>query len=48
MLYIIGPLFTFVLLFALCKTGERAMESQSDYWMRNHQALDRMRWGWSY
>lgn len=48
MLYIIGPLFTMALLFGLCKTEERAMESQREFWTRNHKAMEEMQWGWSY
>ena len=48
MLYIIGPLFTIVLLFALCESGERAMEFEHAYWTKNHQAKLGMHWGWSY
>ncbi len=48
MFVITGLLLTAVLLFALCKTEERAMEFQREYWMKNHKALDRIRWGWSY
>jgi hypothetical protein len=48
MLYIIGPLLTVLVLFALCESGERALESQREFWIRNHRALGKMRWGWSY
>ncbi len=48
MLYIIAPFLTVIILFALCSDGERAMESKRNYWIRNHSALDQMRWGWSY
>jgi len=47
-MYIIGPLFTVILLFVLCKTEERAMEAQSNYWIKNQQALKDMQWGMSY
>ncbi|MBI1795156.1 MAG: hypothetical protein HYR70_13345 [Chloroflexi bacterium] len=48
MLYIIGPLFTILLLFTLCRAEERAMEFERDFWIQNHQAMTEMQWGWSY
>lgn len=48
MLYIIGPLLTVILIFALCQTEERAMELERVYWTKNHQAMLGMHWGWSY
>jgi hypothetical protein len=48
MLYAIAPLFTIIILFAMCEEGERSMESKRDFWLRNQHALDKMRWGWSY
>jgi len=48
MFYIIGPLLIVLLLFALTKTEEHAMELERDYWTKNHQAMVEMQWGWSY
>lgn len=48
MIYIFGTLLTILVLFALCASGERALDSQRDFWIKNHRALDQMRWGWSY
>jgi hypothetical protein len=48
MLYIIGPLFTILVLFALCRSGEHALDSQQEFWIQNQRAMGKMRWGWSY
>jgi hypothetical protein len=48
MIYIIGPLLTVILMFALIKSEERAMERERRYWTTNHQAMVEMQWGWSY
>ncbi len=48
MIYILGPLFTIVLVFFLCKSEENAMEAQRKYWIKNQKEMEDMQWGWSY
>ncbi len=48
MLYTFALLFVVALLFGLCRTEERFMDLEQDYWLQNHERLDEIQWGWSY
>jgi hypothetical protein len=37
---VIGFLVVFLILFALCKTQERALDAERDFWIKARQVLD--------
>jgi hypothetical protein len=40
MFYTVGVLVVLVILFALCKTQEKAMDAELDFWIKARQVLD--------
>jgi len=40
MFYIVGSLVVAVILFALCKTSDRTLDAERDFWIKARQVLD--------
>lgn len=40
MFYAVGILVVFVVLFVLCKTQDKALDAERDFWIKARQVLD--------
>jgi hypothetical protein len=42
MFYAVGILVVFVVLFVLCKTQDKALDAERDFWIRARPVLDQL------